>query len=101
MADDVGHLAMWSSLIIILVGLPSQIFLNYWRKSTKGLSLLLMASACWSYCVWALYGFYKGDNFILVAQAPGFILGIILLAQIFYYQKFGVKSVCACSCHNV
>ena len=99
-AEDVGLLAMISSMVIIIVGLPAQIYLNYIRKSTKGLSVVLMISGCWSYCVWALYGFYKMDKFILYAQAPGFFLGLILILQIFYYKRFGAKRVCGCDCHS-
>ena len=97
--EQAGHLAMFSSLLITLIGLPAQILKNYWRQSTKGLSLLLMASACWSYCVWALYGFIGHNDFILYAQAPGFFLGLILIGQIFWYRD-STKQKCDCDCHG-
>lgn len=82
-----GILATTASLGITCVGLPAQIIKNYKLKSTKGISLGLMAPAFISYTLWSLYGWTKPDIFLKVAQTPGTLLVGIILYQYWIYRK--------------
>jgi len=82
-----GTLAMVASLTIVVIGLPQQIYMNYQRKSCKGIAPSLICSACCTYTLWGLYGWTKPDYFLAIAQTPGSILAFILLFQLFYYGK--------------
>ena len=87
MLNIFGTLATMASLSIMLFGFPSQIIKNYKRKSTTGLSSLLIFLACCSYSLWVTYGFLKPDFFLIIAQTPSSILCYIILFQIFHYKK--------------
>ena len=80
-----GLLATIASLIIIVVGLPSQIRLNWKRKSCEGFSFSLIAVVFFSYLFWGLYGWTKPDTFLIIAQTPGLVLSMVLIFQFFHY----------------
>lgn len=82
-----GTLAMISSLVMVIVGFPSQIIKNYQRKSCEGVAPNLIYSACSGYTLWTLYGWAKPDWFLAISQTPGCVLSFILLFQIFYYGR--------------
>ena len=84
--DVVGFLAMTSSLFIVFMGLPCQIYKNWKRKSTEGLSTGLMIAAVFTYTLWAVYGWWKPVYFLAAAQTPGSILALIIVGQIIYYR---------------
>jgi uncharacterized protein with PQ loop repeat len=86
-SGSIGFLATMASLIILFVGFPSQIYENYKRKSCEGLSLPLVFSVSLSYSLWSLYGWMKPDKFLICAQTPGVVFGLILIFQLFYYRK--------------
>lgn len=81
-----GTLAAIASLTIIVWGLPKQIYLNYKRKSCKGLAPDLVYSAFVIYLFWGIYGWAKPDWFIVCADIPGAILSGILVWQLHYYK---------------
>ena len=81
-----GISAAIASLVVILLGLPAQIYRNYRRKSCDGLDQLLVYSVCITYTLWSLYGWTKPDWFIAVSQTPGCVLAFILLFQLFHYR---------------
>lgn len=82
----IGFLATISSLAIACLGLPAQIWLNWRRHSTQGLSSPLIFAILFTYSLWTLYGWTKPDYFIAIAQTPGCLLSIILIGQIIYYR---------------
>ena len=83
----IGIMATVASLTIIVLGLPAQIVKNYRRKTCDGIAPSLIYSACCTYTLWSLYGWFKPDWFLIVAQTPGCLLAFILLFQLFYYKN--------------
>ncbi len=82
-----GTMATIGSLAIVFLGLPAQIIKNYQNKSTSGLAPLLFYLAFYVYTAWCLYGWFKPDWFLVVAQTPGSLLSLILLIQFFWYGR--------------
>jgi len=80
-----GRLAMSASLLVVFIGFPHQIWQNFVTKSAKGLSFLIIISACVVYPLWAIYGALKFDWYLIVPQTTGTILAYVLLAQKIYY----------------
>lgn len=87
MVSILGNLAMISSLAIVIIGLPAQIWSNYKRKSTEGLSPFLIYAAVVTYTLWSSYAWCKPDWYMVRAYTPGCLLSLILLFQYFYYKK--------------
>ncbi len=84
----VGTLTVIVSLLTKLIGLPAQIRQNFIRKSTKGVSAVLIILLCLSYSLWTFYGFLKKDLFLIIGHSIGIITtGIIVLQIIKYKQK--------------
>ena len=89
MVDLFGTLAMISSIIYLCFGLPVQIFKNYKRKSTEGLSLFLIIFCASTLLMWSLYAWVKDpkDWYIIASNIPGLIFSIVLLFQFRVYRK--------------
>lgn len=87
MVNIIGSMAMIASLIIIFVGLVSQVRKNYKNKSTNGLSNYLVYSACFTYTLWSIYGWLRLDYFLGTTQTIGAIVSYILLWQTFIYKN--------------
>lgn len=85
MAKITGPLVLLASLVMILVGLLSQIIKNSERQSVEGLSLPFFISSfiLWS-CV-SLHGWYKKDYWLAIAQTAGAIMTAIILLQFLLY----------------
>ncbi len=81
-----GTIATIASLVIVVVGLPHQIYKNYTRKTCEGLAPSLIYASCCTYTLWALYGWTKPDYFLATSQTPGAILAYVLLFQLLYYR---------------
>jgi uncharacterized protein with PQ loop repeat len=84
-----GLLAAISSLTIVMIGLPSQIYKNWKNKTCGGIDIYLIGSVAITYFLWSVYGWTKPDLFLACSQTPGFLLSLIILAQFFIYRKKG------------
>lgn len=82
-----GVIAVCSSLIMVLFGMPRQVMKNYHRKSCEGLDLFLFIAVLLAYLSWSTYGLIKPDYFLLVSQIPGAILSAIILVQFKIYGR--------------
>ena len=87
MIQFVGYMALATSLILTCIGLPSQIRVNYRRKSCDGLDRLMFSIVTCAYLIWAIYGFMKNDWFIVFANIPGVIFSLVVLYQMRLYKK--------------
>ena len=88
MNDVLGLMAMATSILYLCFGLPLQIIENYKRKSTQGLSFLLILLCSITLVMWSLYAWAQDpiDWYILGANVPGFVFSIILLLQFKLYK---------------
>ena len=75
------------SLIVTCLGLSSQIYKNYKRKSTEGLSLFYFVLLAISYSFWTLYGFLLKDVVIIVPMILGSVASFSLVVQFILYKK--------------
>ena len=87
MIHFIGYLALTASLLVTCVGLPSQLRVNYKRRSCEGLDVFMYIIVVCAYFTWALYGYLKYDWFIICANVPGVILTSLLLYQMRLYRK--------------
>mgnify|MGYP001577386393 CR=1 FL=1 len=86
-----GFGALIGSWLVVLVGLPLQIYKNYKNKSCAGISLPLICIFFYNYICWTSYAWTKPDHVLALAQTPGVVMVVILLAQGLYY---GTTSKC-------
>jgi len=86
--DILGWVAMLSSILYLCFGLPLQIIKNYRKKSTQGLSLMLIVFCAITLVMWSLYAWAKTpvDWYILGANLPGFFFSLVLLFQFWLYR---------------
>ncbi len=77
-----GLIASW---LIVLIGLPLQIYKNHKNKSCAGMSLPLFCIVFYSYICWTIYAWTKPDYVLAAAQTPGIIMAAILLVQAVRY----------------
>lgn len=89
MTDVLGLIAMATSILYLCFGLPLQIIENYKRKSTQGLSFILIFLCSVTLVMWSLYAWVQDpiDWYILGANVPGFIFSVILLLQFKFYKS--------------
>ncbi len=89
MTDVLGLIAMATAILYLCFGLPLQIIENYKRKSTQGLSFILIFLCSVTLVMWSLYAWVQDpiDWYILGANAPGFIFSVILLLQFKLYKS--------------
>jgi uncharacterized protein with PQ loop repeat len=87
--DILGWLAMVSSILYLCFGLPMQIIKNYKKKSTQGLSLMLIVFCAITLVMWSLYAWHSNpiDWYILGANLPGFFFSLVLLFQFWLYRS--------------
>ena len=85
----VGWIAIASSILLTCVGLPAQIWKNFTRASTAGLSVGMMFISHLAFVIWTIYGFVKTpeDWFIVAGNLPGAICTGIVLFQMYHYRK--------------
>ena len=84
-AQILGTLAAIISFAIIVVGLPMQIYKNWKRKNTDGISNYIIYPTAFSYTIWWLYGWFKPDWYIVFAYALGVVFSWGLVIQTIYY----------------
>jgi len=85
--DYYGVLANVASLLVVALGLVSQITLNFRRKSCKGLSLPMMGTCALAYLLWGIYGWHIHDWYVTTAQVVGFVAISIILLQFWLYRS--------------
>ncbi len=81
-----GTIAMIASLFSGL-GLLAQIQHNFKKKSCEGFAPPMVFSTIFIGLAWGAYGFAKGDPFIGYSNSFVFLLGCVLLYQLFTYRK--------------
>jgi uncharacterized protein with PQ loop repeat len=75
------------SLIVTGLGLTSQVYKNYSRKSVEGLSFLYFTLLAVSYSFWSFYGFSQDDLVLIIPMTLGAVVSWVLVAQFFLYRK--------------
>ena len=87
----IGVLTTIVSVLTKLFGLPDQIRKNWLKKSTQGVSTILIVLLCLSYALWTLYGFLKQDWFLIIGHGMGILTTGIIIYQIISYRKKNSK----------
>jgi uncharacterized protein with PQ loop repeat len=84
----VSVLTVISDLVVKLVGIPDQIWQNFKRKSTEGVSFSYQLTGFIAYVLWTLHGLLIHDMTLVIGQFLGVVTtGIIL----FQYSLYGRK----------
>ncbi len=80
---------MMASIVYLCFGLPAQILKNYKRKTTEGLSIVLVLLCACTLVLWSSYAWAKDprDWYILGSNVPGLIFALVLLSQFWLYRK--------------
>ena len=88
-----GWLAAIATIIYTCFGIPVQIHKNYKRKSTKGVSLLMVIFMSLPLLLWTIYAGLKTpkDFFIIGSNAPGFLCTLVLISQFWIYREKGER----------
>ncbi len=88
----IGAVATTLAILMSLIGLPTQILINYKRKSTEGLSLIFYLIFLVNVCCWLLYGLTmeKIDFFLVAANLPAaFLIAMLIIQFVVYRRKSG------------
>lgn len=80
-----GIIAVASSYVLYGIGLPKQIIKVYKIKRCDGLAPEFLWFNFVNYLCWAIYGWVKGEMFVLASAGPGAILTSVLVGQFYYY----------------
>ena len=75
------------SLIVTGMGLTAQVYKNYLRKSTEGLSAFYFTILAISYSFWSFYGFTQQDLVLIIPMTLGAFVSWIVVSQFFFYKK--------------
>lgn len=82
-----GLIASILTIVLVFIGLVSQVIKNFQRKSCSGLSLIYFIVILFAYSAWSLYGISISDWYIIIPQTAGAVISLILLAQFYLYKK--------------
>lgn len=84
-----GIAALVTSTLLTAIGFPAQIYQNFKRKSTKGLSFLSTLFLFANLNAWFFYGFTKPqlDWIIVCANALGIVMLAVMLVQFAIYGR--------------
>ena len=81
----------WSALSITIIyasfGIFTQVIQNFKRKSTSGLSLVMIILSFITFFIWFLYGVMKPDFYISIPNLIGSIITAMILVQFWIYRK--------------
>ncbi|MBI2062943.1 MAG: hypothetical protein HYT61_01730 [Candidatus Yanofskybacteria bacterium] len=86
LVDLFGLIAAGFCILLMAIGLPSQIFKNYKNKSVKGISLALYAIFFLNCISWLIYAYLKKDHYLLVSNIPGVLANAVILCQFLFYR---------------
>ncbi|MCB9814644.1 hypothetical protein H6784_04480 [Candidatus Nomurabacteria bacterium] len=75
------------SLAVTGLGLTSQSYKNYQRKSVEGLSVFYFSLLAISYSFWSLYGFVQKDFVLIIPMTLGAIISWVVVTQFIIYRK--------------
>ena len=85
----VSGLTIISSLAVKVIGYPAQIKQIQTTKSVDGVSLTLSVLSVVAYVSWTVHGIIQKDNVLILGQAIGVVVSIIVLSQVLYYGRRG------------
>ena len=81
------------SLVVTGLGLTSQGYKNYLRKSTEGLSFFYFFILAISYSFWSIYGFLQKDIVLIIPMSSGMIVSWVVVEQFLVYRKDKLKNL--------
>ena len=87
MKATVEIIASIVTLILIFLGLPSQILKIYKKQSMDGISLFFFSVSFLTWMSWCFYGYISNSLFMAIAQGLGGVMTAIILIQFFIYRK--------------
>ncbi len=87
LASIIGALTLIFGILVKVIGFPAQIKKNAERKSTEGLSTLMIVLTFFAYILWTAHGLIKKDMVLILGQGVGIITTGIILLQIIKYNK--------------
>ncbi len=82
-----GLIASILTILLVFIGLVSQVIINFKRKSCRGLSLIYFIIIFFAYSAWSMYGVSISDWYLIIPQIAGAIISLILLFQFYLYRK--------------
>lgn len=83
----VGFALVAMSIAAKAIGETHQIWENWRRSSTQGVSAIRYQLHGSSYLLWVIYGALKGDVWIMAAQGLGVVVCGVILAQMLTYRQ--------------
>ena len=86
-AGIIAVLTVAFGVLAKVIGFPDQIRKNYQRKSTEGLSTLMILIGVIGYALWTIHGFIRNDWVLIIGQGLGVVTTGIILAQILWYGQ--------------
>ncbi len=72
-ASTIAVLTVVFGILAKVIGFPDQIRKNHKRKSTDGLSTIMIVIAVIGYSLWTIHGFIKKDWVLVVGQGLGIL----------------------------
>lgn len=75
------------SLVVTGLGLSSQVYKNYKRKSLEGLSFFYFLVLAISYSFWSAYGIMQKDWVLIIPMSLGMLVSWVVAIQFWVYKK--------------
>ena len=85
-ASIIAVLTVIFAILAKIIGFPDQIRKNFKRKSTEGLSTLMIIIGVIGYTLWTIHGVIRNDWVLIVGQGLGIIVTGVILIQIIIYR---------------
>jgi uncharacterized protein with PQ loop repeat len=87
--DIMGWIATIVTISYTGYGLPVQLFKNYKKKSTEGLSLSMIMMMFLTFLSWVIYAAMKlpPDPYIMICNSIGALGAFLMLIQFWIYRK--------------
>lgn len=82
-----SSLALLATIMMIFVGIVSQIMINHHNKSVAGLSVYFYILSFVTWFSWSLYGAIRKDILMCAIQAVGAIMTSVVLIQFILYKS--------------
>jgi MtN3 and saliva related transmembrane protein len=76
-----------TALVTSFIGLIPQIYKAYVTKSSKDISMLMLANYTLCSVAWIGYGLLNGSDFVLSSNIVGLITCVISIGQKLHYDK--------------
>jgi uncharacterized protein with PQ loop repeat len=90
--DILGSVAMVATLSQVLVGMTSQVRTLYRERSTRGLSMVAIATAGFGFSAWTVYSIWQPINlYVLIPNSLGAVLSAIILVQMGAIRRRGPR----------